>query len=221
MHLDILIFAVIAAFLIYRLKAVLGTRHGSERPRQNPFAAKDAAARPPVALKPETLKKPPLITDFAADKDGRIAAGLGEIAAADHQFDVNSFMEGAKAAFETIVTAYSRGDRNALKPLLSPKLYNDFDAGIKAREGAGHISETMIHRIKAARIVEAHLGGTMAYITVDYDVEQTTVTRDKTGGVVEGNPDSISSIEDIWTFTRDIRSSDPNWILIETSAADK
>ncbi|MCE9507697.1 MAG: Tim44/TimA family putative adaptor protein [Alphaproteobacteria bacterium] len=221
MHLDILIFAVIAAFLIYRLKAVLGTRHGNERPRQNPFAAKDAAARAPVAPKPELLKKPPLITDYAADKDGRIAAGLEEITAADHQFDVNSFMEGAKAAFETIVTAYSRSDRSALKPLLSSKLYNDFDDGIKAREGAGHISETMIHRIKAARIVEAHLGGTMAYITVDYDVEQTTVTRDKTGAVVEGNPDRISSVEDIWTFTRDIRSSDPNWILIETSAADK
>jgi predicted lipid-binding transport protein (Tim44 family) len=221
MHLDILIFAVIAAFLIYRLKSVLGTRHGDERSRRNPFAADDAAARLLAAQKPEPLKKPFQITDYATDKDGQIAAGLDEIAAADHQFDVNGFMDGAKAAFEMIVTAYSRGDRSALKPLLSPKLYNDFDAGIGAREAAGHISETMIHRIKAARIVKAHLGGTMAYITVDYDVEQTTVTRDKSGAVVEGSPDRISSVEDIWTFTRDIRSSDPNWALIETSAADK
>jgi len=221
MHLDILIFAVIAAFLIYRLKAVLGTRHGDERPRQNPFAANEAASQPLVAPKPEPLPRPARPIDPAANKEGRIDAGLDEIAAADPRFDVSQFMEGAKYAFELIVKAYSKGDRDELKPLLSPKLYADFDAGITARETAGHSSETEIHRVKAARIVEAHLGGTMAYITVDYDVEQTTVTRDGAGNVVEGDPNSISSVEDVWTFTRDLRSPDPNWALIETGTAEK
>lgn len=221
MHLDILIFAIIAAFLIYRLKMVLGTRHGNERPRQNPFTVHDMAARAMPALKPAPLQKPVKLIDAAANKDGRIDRGLDEIAATDPGFDVNSFMEGAKHAFEMIVTAYNKGDRTGLKSLLSPKLYADFEAGITVREAAGHTSETVIHRIKAAHIVAAHLGGAMAYITVDYDVEQTTVTRDKTGAVVEGSPDRISSVEDIWTFTRDLRSPDLNWTLIETSAADK
>ncbi|MBI3441271.1 MAG: Tim44 domain-containing protein [Proteobacteria bacterium] len=220
MHLDILIFALVAAFLVSRLRAVLGTRHGDERPRQNPFAVDEVPAplKPPV--KPAPLQKPAQLIDSTANKDGRIDTGLDEISAADHSFDVSSFIEGAKAAFTMVVTAYSKGKRDELKPLLSPKLYADFDAGITAREAAGHTAQTDIHRIKNARIIEAHLGGTMCYITVDYDVEQTAVTRDKTGAVIEGNPDRISAVQDIWTFTRDTRSVDPNWILIETRAAD-
>lgn len=228
MYLDILIFALIAAFLIYRLNAVLGTRHGDEQPRPNPFAAPETPARTslePIAIKPSALSKPfagiASLIDQTANKDGKIEEGLKEITDADPSFDAADFMSGAKYAFETIVAAYSKGARERLKPLLSPKLYADFDAGIAARETMEHISTTEIHRIKSARIVEAHLGGTMAYITVDYDVEQTTVTRDKSGAVIEGHPDHVTTVEDIWTFTRDTRSSDPNWTLIETRAAEK
>jgi predicted lipid-binding transport protein (Tim44 family) len=228
-QLDILIFAIIAAFLIYRLNAVLGTKRDDGQPRRNPFAANEAQPRPvpappPPMIAPKPARKTdgfnPLI-DSAANKNGRIDTGLDEIAAVDPHFDVNGFMDGARYAFETIVAAYNKGDRDALRPLLSPKLYADFAAEIKSREESGHITSTEIHRITAARIVEAHLGGTMAYITVDYDVEQTTVTRDKAGAVVEGNPDRIFNVEDIWTFTRDTRAEDPNWILIETRTAEK
>lgn len=221
MHLDIVIFAIIAVFLIYRLNAVLGTRHGEERPRQNPFAAKEPPDHPLIVKKQKPVQKPAQLISASANKDVRVDTGLDEIAEADPQFDTNQFMEGAKYAFELIVTAYSKGRRDELKPLLSPKIYADFDAGITAREAAGNTQETEIHRIKDARIIEAHLGGTMAYITVDYDVEQTTVTRDKTGTVVDGNPERITSVEDIWTFTRDLRATDPNWILIETAAPEK
>ena len=226
MYLDILIFAIIAAFLVYRLNAVLGTRHGDERPRENPFALNEIPARPhPAVLKPVPEIKSPKpageIIDATANKDGRIDTGLDEIALADAQFNANDFISGARAAFEMIVTAYSKGDRDALKSLLSPKLFDDFAAGIKAREDAGHTLETQIHRIKAAQIAEAHLGGTMAYITLDFDVEQTAITRDKAGAVIDGDPDKISDVEDIWTFTRDTRAPDPNWILIETRAAEK
>lgn len=227
MHLDILVFGIIAAFLIYRLNAALGTRRQDGQPRRNPFSA-DKAMPQPVSpslppVSPAGQKKVGfgLLIDPAANKDGRIDEGLDEIAAADPAFDVPGFVEGAHYAFEAIVTAYSKGDRDSLRGLLSPKLYADFDAGMKAREEAGYVATTDIHRIKQVKIIEAHLGGTMAYITVDYDVEQTTVTRDKTGEVVEGNPDSVSSVEDIWTFTRDIRSDDPSWTLIETRAAEK
>lgn len=230
MHIDILIFALIAGFLIYRLNSVLGTRHGGERPRQNPFAGAEEAKLKTQVLPAGPVPMPrtvaPLagmeqVMDAKANEGGRIETGLAEIAAADAQFDVESFMQGARQAFEMIVISYSKGDLETLRPLLSPKLYDDFASGVRAREAAGHISTVEIHRIKAARIVEAHLGGVMAYVTIDYDVEETVVTRDSEGKVVSGNPDRVFSVEDIWTFTRDTRSSDPNWILIETRAAEK
>ena len=229
MHLDILIFAIIAGVLIYRLNAVLGTRHGDERPRPNPFATPETPVRPsptPILLKavtktlPKTAETEQLI-DPAANKDGRIQTGLEEIAAVDSAFDISSFIAGAKYAFEMIVMAYANGDRAALRPLLSPKLYADFDRGITEREVQGQVLKTEIRKISAARVIEAHLGGTMAYVTVDYTVEQITATRDKTGAIISGSPDEIATVEDIWTYTRDTRSSDPNWILIETRAAEK
>ncbi len=188
MHLDILIFAVIAAVLIYRLNSVLGTRHGDERPRPNPFASAETPRPPqaPIVVKaplksvPKSAETEQLI-DPAANADGRIETGLEEIASVDTGFNINQFIAGAKYAFETIVTAYAKGDRGALKPLLSPKLYADFDHGIAEKELLGQSAPAAGTLIKTARIIEAHLGGTMAYITVSYGVEQTTVTRDNTG----------------------------------------
>jgi predicted lipid-binding transport protein (Tim44 family) len=228
---DILIFAVIAAFLVYRLNAVLGTRHGSERQRPNPFTPGDAAqtvkapvrpmaapAAPRPVLQPQSFEQ---LVDVSANTDGRIEQGLAEIASVDAGFEVNAFMQGARYAFEIIVTAYNRGDTETLKPLLSPKLYDDFVAGIRAREAAGHTSEVVIHRIKSSRITEAHLGGAMAYVTVAFEVEETAVTRDAAGQVVSGSPDHILTLLDVWTVTRDTRMHDPNWILIETRTAEK
>lgn len=229
---DVLLIAGIAAFLVYRLYSVLGTRHGEERERQNPFAG-DApkknnvhqlASAPLSPASQQTVV--PLagmeqLVDETANADGRVAEGLNDIANEDRSFQIGSFMQGARAAFEMVVMAYSRGDLDTLRGLLSPKLFSDFEAGVKAREAAGHSNELTIHRMKAARIVEAHLGGTMAYVTVDFDVEETSVTRDASGNIVDGDPDKIFSVEDVWTFTRDVRASDPNWVLIETRAAEK
>lgn len=233
MAFDIIVFALIAAFLIYRLNSVLGTRHGGERQRPNPFGERPdapASAQPAkegLVIDGEVLPAAPAapralvldgIVDPSFDTEGRVRAGLEDIAGADRFFDAPTFIGGARAAFEMIVMAYARGELDTLKDLLSPKLYNDFKAGVQAREKAGHTTDITIHRIKKAHIIEAHLGGTMAYVTVDFDVEQTTVTRDRDGRVVEGDPDRVFSVEDIWTFTRDTRSSDPNWTLIETRA---
>lgn len=231
MHLDILIFAAIAAFLIYRLNSVLGTKSGSERQRPNPFTppAEQPRAKPQEAASPAA---PPIaqpvpaavleqVIDATANRDGRVEQGLEEIRSADPYFDLTSFVEGSKYAFEIIVTAYARGDLAAIQPLVSPKLFADFSAGVKAREAAGLKSDLTIHRVKGARLTEAHLGGAMAYVTVDFEVDETAVTKDTTGKVVEGDPNSILTIRDVWTFTRDTRTTDPNWILIETRAADQ
>lgn len=231
MAIDILIFAAIAVFLVLRLNSVLGTKRGDERQRPNPFAAEPQTVKPaspandvPVAAISDArrLSAEELNNVIALGNDGgaRIREGLEDIAATDIYFDVTSFMQGAKYAFEMIVTAYARGDLDTLKPLLSPKLFGDFSAGVAARTAAGHTSEITIHRIKQAKIIDARLGGTMVYITVDFDVEETAVTRDAAGNIIDGHPDRIFSVEDIWTFTRDTRSTDPNWTLIETRAAD-
>ncbi len=229
---DILIFAVIAAFLVFKLHSVLGSKPGNdERQRPNPFNS-DNAPQPAKATAPQPLKhqRPVLplapidlgqMVDTEANKDGRIEEGLADIISADAGFEINGFMQGARYAFETIVKSYAKGDLPALEPLLSEKLYRDFKAGVVAREEQGHTSDVTIHRIKSARLTDARLGGTMAYITVSFEVEETTVTRDRAGAIVTGNPDEITTIEDVWTFTRDVRSADPNWILIETRAVEK
>lgn len=232
MHLDIILFALVAVVLIYRLYSVFGTKHGDERERPNPFTGDGETSSKPanrVVPLPQPKKEPRVfstigledIIDAEINKDARIETGLAEIAEADLEFDIHEFMRGARYAFELVVTSFSRGDRDALRPLLSPKLFGDFSKSIEAREKAGQTAETILHRIKHARIVEAHLGGAMAYITVDFDVEETTYTKDKDGKIIDGDPDRIFSIEDVWTFTRDTRTNDPNWILIETRAAEK
>ncbi|MBI1214735.1 MAG: Tim44/TimA family putative adaptor protein [Alphaproteobacteria bacterium] len=236
MSIDLIFYAVVAAFLIYRLNSVLGARGGHER--RNPFlegddenaaprsnvrpinaaVARAAAQQAAQAAVPQySLDE---IVDEAANADGRVEQGLAEIAEADRAFDPSTFIFGARKAFEHIVTAYARGDIEALKPLLSPKLFADFSAGVKALQDAGRRTELIIHRVKSSKIKEAHLGGLMAYVTVMFEVEETTVTRDSEDKVVEGDPDSILTVKDVWSFTRDTRSKDPNWMLIETGVVE-
>ena len=238
MSVDILIFAVIAAILIYRLNSVLGTRNGDEEQRPNPFDDQPPPPADPFAKqranKAEPARTAPVcanaiiegvtkipakkavsaeLVDAAANVDGQVTAGLEEIAAVDHKFNAEHFMAGAEYAFGLIVDSYAKGDRAALKPLLSPKLYGDFDRGIAARESAAPSAGVpAVRNIKSARITEAHLGGTMAYVTVEYHVAQTSLTD-------PAAPEE--EVTDIWTFTRDTRSNDPNWILIETRTAEK
>jgi predicted lipid-binding transport protein (Tim44 family) len=225
---DILIFAAIAAFLVFRLRSILGTKHGDERQRKNPFA--DTPAQESNAAMGNVIDLPsrPVqglsgmkqhISNDAALIE-RIETGLTDIAAADATFDIGGFMQGARGAFEMIVQAYASGDVATLKPLLSPKLFKDFAGGIEAREKQGHRMETILHRIKAARIIEARLAGTMAYVTVDFDAEETSSTKDSEGRIVAGNPNELFSVRDVWTFTRDVRATDPNWMLIETRTAE-
>ncbi len=233
MSIDIIIFAIIAAVIIHRLRSVLGTRHGDERQRANPFAETPAYQKPdvmphpvhrPARAKPIDWEESRALIDVAPQDHAageELKTRLSELAAADAGFDIEGFVSGARMAFEMIVTSYAKGDRAALKPLLSEKLYEDFAGGIKSREQAGRTTSIEIHRIKSARIVDARLAGVMAYVTIDFDVEETTVTRDAAGQVIEGDPERLTEVTDIWTFARDIRSDDPNWILIETSTKDQ
>jgi predicted lipid-binding transport protein (Tim44 family) len=220
---DIIFFALVAAFIILRLRSVLGKRTGNER-RRDPFAKPPAPAEAPDARRSgdrtgDIVSLPRSDSADAAPAAAPatpLGAALTQVKLADPSFEEAKFEEGARAAFDYIVSAFAAGERGKLKPLLSEEVYANFDQAITAREKDGHKSETTVVRIKSADIVEARMEGQSAFVGVKYVSEQINVTRDAEGKVVEGNPDRIAEATDVWTFARNTRSPDPNWTLVRT-----
>ncbi len=232
MPIDIIIFAAIALMLVLKLKSVLGTKNGSEPSSSNPFTETDNVVElnTPIELQPAVLEEIQKnialvigdnVIDEASNEENIIEDGLREIFSADHNFNLNDFMAGSQYAFNMIVDAYDKGDTDTLEPLMSEKLYADFVTALEKLKEQEKTSETIIHEIQDTKIIEAHLGGLMAYITVKYLVEQTNCIRDNNGAVIDGDPDKKLIVENIWTFTRDIRTDDPNWTLIKTRTTEK
>ncbi|HUI17559.1 MAG TPA: Tim44/TimA family putative adaptor protein [Alphaproteobacteria bacterium] len=217
---DIIFFAMVAAFLILRLRSVLGRRTGDERPRPDPFRPSPAEGAGdkiiPLPGPAERAAGEPIAAPPPAAVGTPLESGLTQIAVADPSFTAEHFVEGAKAAFEAIVTAFAKGERDALRPLLNDTVFEHFSAAIKAREDAGQSRETTLVGIKSADILEAQMDGRTAFVTVKFVSEQINLTRGKDGNVVEGDPGHVAEITDIWTFARNTRSRDPNWALIET-----
>lgn len=214
---DIIFFALVAAFIILRLRSVLGRRTGNEHTRPDPFRP-----APPQTLEraPETLAPgAPGAAAQPAPAIGSLAAGFAQIKIADPSFDEQEFIKGARAAFEYIVAAYAAGDEAKLKPLLSSEVFDGFNGAIVNRRTVGQTHETTIVRLREAEATAARMDGTMASITVRYVSEQINVTRDAAGQAVDGDPDRISEVTDVWTYARNTRSSDPNWILVATDAS--
>lgn len=212
---DIILFAMIAAFLVLRLRSVLGRRTGNER-RRDPFMqrADPAADNKVVTLEPSKVTVMP---PTSAPGDA-VAAGLEAIRRADPAFDPAQFLAGARAAFELIVGAFARGDKAALRPLLSDAVFAPFSAAIDERMAAKETLETRIVRLANAEIVEAGLSGRTAEVTTKLVSEQINVTRAVDGSIVDGNPEQPAEKTDFWSFARDTRSSDPNWVLVATSS---
>lgn len=223
---DIIIFAAVAAFLVLRLRNVLGRRTGEERQRPNPYAAPEPRqSRPlPGALDDNIVALPdrrPKPLDQASSTDGLSLEGaLTQIKIADPSFDEKHFLSGAKAAFEMIVGAFAAGDRATLDGLLDPKLAKAFGDSIAEREAAGQTLETQIQSFQSADIVEARLERKVAAVTVKFVTNQINCTRDANGAIVDGDPQQIGAIIDIWTFSRTADSDDPNWRLVETRNPD-
>ena len=141
---------------------------------------------------------------------------MTQIKLADGRFDAADFVEKAKDAFEYIVMNFAEGEAGKLKPLLSKEVFEGFSSAIKERERKGETLETNLVRVKDAVLLEASMSGRTASITLKYTTEQINVTRDKDGEVVDGDPDRISEVVDVWTYERNARSSDPNWALAAT-----
>ena len=211
-----LIFAAVAAFVLFKLRSVLGRREGHEQQppdilgqaKRGP-AAENGDAAPPAPSRPEP-------EPAGIDPDSPAAAGLQAICAADRSFDPEGFLAGAQAAFEMIVEAFARGDRDVLRPLLADAVFANFDSAIAAREQAGETLETTIVAFKSADIAAAEMQGAEARVTVSFTSEQSNIVKDEEGRIVDGDPSAVGKIVDIWTFARDTRSPDPNWQLVET-----
>ena len=215
--LDIVIFAMLAGYLVFQLRRVLGRRTGQEEQRRtNPFKRQpdDAAENDNViALADRAANESP--ADEAANLDPEMN-GLTQLKIVDPDFDDREFLRGAKGAFEWIVAAFSRGDRKELGNLLSPSLFESFEAAIDQRESANETLETTISSMKSATIDDVTLEGSLVSITVEFVTDQVKVTRNAQGDVVGGDPNRIDTLTDIWIFARDLRSRDPNWQLVGT-----
>ncbi len=218
---DIILFAMVAGFLILRLRNVLGRRDGHEGGHHDLFRAERRADETPDNVIHIPGRDDPDATS-ADDESPQtpLAAGLIQIKDADPGFDGEGLLSGAQIAFEMILGAYASGDRKALKPLLNAEVFDNFSHSIQDREDQGHTLDETLVGIRSVEIVEAYMEGGEAYVTVKFISEQVTVTRDAEGNVVEGDPNVVSEVTDFWTFARDMRSRDPNWTLVATRSLD-
>lgn len=232
-----LIFLAIAAFVIWKLRTVLGQpgvgrdpsqidterremlarREAQEKARAEgtnvvpmPGVARPDAARPPADAGPRWAG--------VADAGTPLAQQLDAVAAADPSFDANVFLTGARSAYEMIVTAFARGDRKALSGLLARDVFDGFSGAIAEREKNNHTMETTFVSLDDAKIVEAGVKDRQAHVTMRFVSKIISVTRDGSGNVVDGDPSRIGEVIDVWTFARDTRARDPNWQLVATEA---
>jgi predicted lipid-binding transport protein (Tim44 family) len=217
---------------------VLGTRTGNERsPLQRAQQRPDQQAnKQPGAPEDKVVPLRPAPTPRAPDADAerralkldaeieqlshgdaQVAAGLKAIGEADPTFSPKSFLEGAKAAYEMIVTGFATGDRKTLKNLLEKDVYDGFEKAIADREAAGRKVDFTFVGLPKIEITEAELDRRDARVAVKFNAEVVQATRDKDGTLIEGNADQVQTIADEWTFARSPKSRDPNWKLVATN----
>lgn len=236
--LDIIFFALIAAFLVLRLRSVLGRRDGHKGPPRDPFGAlrpgeadnentDNVMQLPDRSAEPRAFEE--LIGDETEAKDASeegadsadpVQSGLARIKQTDPSFDLEEFLVGARTAFEMIVRAFAGGDTETLKALLSREVFGNFAEAIRKREDEGERLETVVTAIRTSDIVEASCDGRTAHVTVKFVSDQTNTIRDSEGRIIEGDPEETSEVTDFWTFARSMRARDPNWTLVATGNLD-
>ena len=244
-YLDIIILGVIAAFIILRLRSVLGRRDGSEdnhnyhdpfrregpehgAPHGQPGPKDDNVVPLPGQKSPQPEFDPyddrafdtAAPVDEVVDESDPIAVGVADIRRYDPAFSPTEFLSGARVAFEVILNAFTQGDQATLKSLLSAEVYGNFSQALDERERAGETLEETLIGISKAELVEAGMEDSDATVSVQFVTEQINCTRNADGEVVDGDPSAVITVTDIWTFARDTRSRDPNWFLVGTDVPE-
>lgn len=225
-------FLVAAVIIFYQLRNVLGRRTGHERPPFDPYTSRTGPAKEDesapdniVALPKRKKRGEEEATRYAeidkyAKPSTALNTGLRAVKDVDASFSVSKFLEGAKMAYEMIVMAYADGDRKTLKNLLSREVYEGFDEAITSREKRSEKVQSSFVGIAKADIVSAGVKDGEAQLTTRIVSELISATLDKAGEVIEGDPETVAEVKDVWTFARDTRSRDPNWKLVATEAED-
>jgi len=218
---EIVILAMIAAFLGLRLYAVLG-----RRPEQNEDSMRRRIEQPdpasaPRAIAPKLAEKAsgaarPMPQPLDTNLDSRAEAGIRAIVAADRRFDLGQFVAGARGAYSMVLEAFWRGDKDELAQLCDHDVADGFAAAIDARNAANETVTARLIRVEEARIVGSSYAAPMARITVSFVADVASVTRDAEGAVIAGSLDDAIETRDVWTFARDVTSPDPDWVVDET-----
>jgi len=207
---DIIIFAMLAGYLVFQLRRALGRRSDNQEPKSKPSPeqrAKHSEADNVVAIKSNKNEN---------QEQEKILSGLTELREKDPTFSDTDFIKGSKEAFSWIVEAFSKGEIPKLEPLLSEPLFNGFKQAIEQREADQLSLETNIVSIKSAQVHNVTVKQDQVNITVEYVTDQIKSTRNAKDEIVDGDPDTIETVTDLWTFNRNISSKNPNWTLVKT-----
>ncbi|MEM9574204.1 MAG: Tim44/TimA family putative adaptor protein [Pseudomonadota bacterium] len=224
-----LVFVVAAVFVFLQLRSVLGKRTGHQqrppfdptaKPAESPESDKDndnVITLPGVGKAQEDPYKN---IDAIANPRTKINRGLRKIKDAAPIFDPKEFTKGAGMAYEMIVMAFADGDRKTLKNLLAKDVYDGFSAALDERAESGEVVQTNFVGIEDITITGAELRDHDAHVTVSVVSQLISATRDKAGDVIDGDPEAVVEVSDVWTFARDVRQNDPNWKLVATESDD-
>lgn len=222
MVVQIVILAMVAAFLGLRLYSVLGRRAEHDEPPMNRPVHRPDAPTQRTPQRAEELAPPrpsagvPARPGFPVGTETGAETGIREIVAADRRFDISSFLDGAKGAYGMVLEAYWRGDKDELGQLCDKDVYDGFVAAIDARTAAGETLDNRLIRIEEAVIDHAELDGNTARVRVRFNADVASVTRNAEGQVIAGSLDDAIESRDLWTFSRNLTSREPDWLLDET-----
>jgi len=214
---DLILFGMIAAFLVLRLRGILGRRTGFERPPQTFQAPQPRPAQGPIVeghAEPVTAPANRALPDAASP----VGQTLAQMKALDRGFDPVNLLNGVEQAFRMIVAAFAVGDRATLRGLLGDEIYQAFDQAITAREAQGQTQVSEIHAIQAVTVDSAEMRGSIGVITAKIVSDQVSLMRDRNGNPVVG-AEAVTEITDLWTFERDLSRQDPTWRLVAARSA--
>lgn len=211
----VVLLAMVAGFLALRLYSVLGKRSGHEQPLPKPAEERVGTLAVPRTVEVAAESREPAVRAF----DSGAESGLRAIVAADPQFEVVRFVEGAKSAYRMILEAYWRGDESALRDLVSDDVLVAFGEAIEARRASGQVLDNRLIAVERATIASAGVANGEARVAVRFDADIAAVTRDADGNVIAGSTSDAVQTHDVWTFVRAVRATDPNWILADTDEA--
>jgi len=189
-YIDIILLAMIAGFIFLRLRGILGKKTGFEEDINSSFRQEASEAKPTVKLNSETF-------DEKAKKE---------------------FLKGAQIAYETIVTNFSMGKLKDIKSLLDMNMYEQFNIALDERKSKNYSSETTFIGINSAEIKHHQQNKNMLEVTVEFVSEIISCVKDKENKIISGDPEKVKKVNDVWKFSKDSRSTNPNWLLIDTQA---